>query len=217
MHRLRDQLYYCYSGGRAIFLDAGGGRYFCLPPAGETAFLDFQNGSASDDQFDWLKSKNILVESNGQPCPSASTENIARPIDQLDMCARPTAFDMYAAMSARVSTHLLLRYRGFGWAYRSILAGKAKQNPADKGDRIRDTTTIAAAFQKTDILLGNTDRCLPRSLAFLRLCNARRHFPSLVIGVRTNPFTAHAWVQCEGMVLNDSVDQVRVFTPILVL
>jgi hypothetical protein len=49
------------------------------------------------------------------------------------------------------------------------------------------------------------------------LCHAHRLYPSLVLGVRINPFAAHAWVQIGDRVLVGDYDQVRLFTPILVV
>jgi hypothetical protein len=42
-------------------------------------------------------------------------------------------------------------------------------------------------------------------------------YPDLVIGVRLAPFSFHAWVQFGDIVLNDEVDTVRPYTPILVV
>jgi len=39
----------------------------------------------------------------------------------------------------------------------------------------------------------------------------------LVVGVRLNPFAAHSWVQAGSHVLNDRMDSVRTYTPVLVL
>ena len=44
----------------------------------------------------------------------------------------------------------------------------------------------------------------------------RKHIPcNLVIGVSTKPFAAHAWVQFGTFVLNDTVEHVQVFKPIV--
>ena len=39
----------------------------------------------------------------------------------------------------------------------------------------------------------------------------------LVFAVMTRPFAAHCWVQLDETVLNDRLDHVRKFTPILVV
>ncbi|RYM07421.1 lasso peptide biosynthesis B2 protein [Sphingobium cupriresistens] len=41
--------------------------------------------------------------------------------------------------------------------------------------------------------------------------------PDVVLGVQLGPFSAHCWVQHEDRLVNDRVDMVRTFTPILVL
>ncbi|MFJ5802344.1 lasso peptide biosynthesis B2 protein [Streptomyces decoyicus] len=40
--------------------------------------------------------------------------------------------------------------------------------------------------------------CLQRSLATTLLCRARGTWPSWIVGVRTPPFAAHAWVDVGG-------------------
>ncbi|WP_375713750.1 lasso peptide biosynthesis B2 protein [Sphingobium sp. BS19] len=64
---------------------------------------------------------------------------------------------------------------------------------------------------------GRTNRCLARSLAMFSLCRAHGIPVQFVIGVRSDPFAAHAWVQIDTAVLNDSTEQVNLYTPILVL
>ncbi|MEV6024837.1 lasso peptide biosynthesis B2 protein [Streptomyces sp. NPDC052036] len=41
--------------------------------------------------------------------------------------------------------------------------------------------------------------CLQRSVATALLCRARGTWPTWCTGVRTNPFSAHAWVEVEGI------------------
>lgn len=74
---------------------------------------------------------------------------------------------------------------------------------------------IADGFSRSALLFSPADRCLPRSIAFFKLCQRRKIPTALVLGVRINPFTAHCWVQSDTHVLNDSVENIRLFTPIL--
>lgn len=48
--------------------------------------------------------------------------------------------------------------------------------------------------------------CLPRSLAIYVLLRRRGVPATLRIGVKRFPFAAHAWVECLGEVLDDSID-----------
>jgi hypothetical protein len=74
-----------------------------------------------------------------------------------------------------------------------------------------------SAFDRTALLLGRANRCLARSVAMFSVLRARDVAADLVIGVRGDPFSAHAWVQYQNMVLNDTVEQIRNYSPILVL
>jgi hypothetical protein len=49
----------------------------------------------------------------------------------------------------------------------------------------------------------------------LRLLHAKGLDAHWVFGVRTWPFQAHCWLQCEDLVLDDQPDRVRAFTPIM--
>lgn len=59
--------------------------------------------------------------------------------------------------------------------------------------------------------------CLPRSLAIYVLLRRQGVPATLRIGVKRFPFAAHAWVECLGEVLDDSIDdwQHEAYVPIL--
>jgi hypothetical protein len=61
------------------------------------------------------------------------------------------------------------------------------------------------------------DACLFDSLALVEFLGNYQLFPLWVIGVKTQPFGAHSWVQHEHRVLNDTAERARHFTPILVV
>lgn len=53
------------------------------------------------------------------------------------------------------------------------------------------------------------------SLALLHFLARYRQFPRWVYGVKLKPFRAHCWVQAGDVVVNDIVDNVRGYTPIM--
>jgi hypothetical protein len=59
--------------------------------------------------------------------------------------------------------------------------------------------------------------CLFDSLALIEFLARYRHFPQWVFGVTAEPFNAHCWVQEQDCVLNDTVEYVRGFTPIMAI
>lgn len=61
------------------------------------------------------------------------------------------------------------------------------------------------------------NRCLFDSLALVDFLARHGLHAHWVVGVKTNPFRAHSWVQSGPVVLNDSHEHVRRFEPILVV
>lgn len=60
-------------------------------------------------------------------------------------------------------------------------------------------------------------RCLFDSLALIEFLSGFGLFPSWVFGVAVNPFRAHCWVQDGDYVLNEPVETVQPYTPIMVV
>lgn len=52
-----------------------------------------------------------------------------------------------------------------------------------------------------------SEACLPRSIAVALLCRARNHWPTWCVGViAAPPFMAHAWVEADGVMVDEPVD-----------
>jgi hypothetical protein len=60
-----------------------------------------------------------------------------------------------------------------------------------------------------------TDECLFDSLVLGEFLAAYDIHPTLVLGISTNPFEAHAWLQDAHIVVGDRPTRVKRFTPIL--
>ena len=63
--------------------------------------------------------------------------------------------------------------------------------------------------------LPRRPKCLFDSLALLDFLHGQNAAATIVFGVKARPFTAHCWIEHSGIVLNDRVDHVGTFTPIL--
>jgi hypothetical protein len=74
---------------------------------------------------------------------------------------------------------------------------------------------VAVAFERTARIVRSHDQCLSRSLALARRLAALGLPADLVIGVRLRPFAAHCWVHAGEWLVNDRIDTVRTYTPIL--
>lgn len=91
-----------------------------------------------------------------------------------------------------------------------------KQRAVDRSVAAGESIRLAKLYLHIrPLVLTARDRCLMDSLVLVEFLSAYGVFPSWVIGVRTQPFGAHSWVQEGVVVLNDMPEKVLSFTPIL--
>lgn len=218
-YRLRNNVSFCICANRTIFLDLDAGRYFGLPQNWDR---DFRLFLARSNQVDALPpvvhallERGVLVYDAAALIPLASPSLPPAEWAIATEGVRPTIAACCRAVESQLTSTINLRATSLAAVVERIRTRRKGARPWDGKMPIAEE--IAASFERTNLLLRPADRCLARSIAFLSLCMRRGCFPNLVIGVRVNPFVAHCWVQHEGRVLNDMVERVRLFTPILVV
>lgn len=59
------------------------------------------------------------------------------------------------------------------------------------------------------------NKCLLKSMSLKYFLDFHGFKTDLIIGVKTNPFFAHAWLQIGDLVLNDDIDRVGDYSPIM--
>ncbi len=84
-------------------------------------------------------------------------------------------------------------------------------------DRERVTALIATFDALYPWFFTRRDECLKNSFALLLFLAWYRIVPDWVFGVRAVPFAAHCWLQHEGLVLNDSIQNTASRLPIMVV
>jgi hypothetical protein len=195
---------WCVIEGTAIFLDVPADRYFRLPK----------------DQND------RLLRDNPSPPVCAPVQSAAFPLPSswLPPARRCEGGDTGAFSLGDVARALWVQRR---WerrlARRPFAAALQDLRSAAKvcavaPDELTDIQLREVrAFEHAKLLRRAADRCLPRSIA-LAMCLARRGCRShVVLGVKLAPFAAHCWVQAGDAVLNDELEEVLRYTPILVV
>jgi hypothetical protein len=86
---------------------------------------------------------------------------------------------------------------------------------AEQGVRLQRAITVFDRLRP--LVFTSRDKCLFDSLALAVFLRRQGLTASWVIGVSIRPFTAHSWIQDRSEVLNDVPENVRRFTPILVV
>src|SRR5690606_34015356 len=87
---------------------------------------------------------------------------------------------------------------------------------AELGGGAESAAFLTARFCETARRLAQNNNCLVRSLALRHYLNHHGASATIVFGVTACPFKAHCWLQDGDLVLNDELDAVAPFTPILV-
>lgn len=208
---LRAGLSWCLCNGRAIFLDLPRDRYFCLPEERDALFRDWACGDTSGSPEVAAQLADIV-----QPGPGLRAKAIHQPAtcDLGEGGARALFGDACIAAFAQLRARRALKREPIA----ALIAGLASR-PCDTGARPDSAglERIAAAFRTTAGWVESADQCMPRALAARRMCNCRGLGAALILGVRLAPFAAHAWVQADEAVVVGDLEQVRLYTPILVV
>lgn len=219
MHlRLRDGLHFCICAGRVVFLDVHTDRYFALSGNADLAFRAWVAGEVTvegpDEYLNCLIRTGLLMPEAGETKVGRGPA-LERAIEEFQ--PQPVGRAWLASVQA-----LLLRYRtGRNIRCQSLEAmlwnvrERKEALTALTDHAVKEMSLACKAFGSSRWAFRTRDQCLPDSIAFHRLCLDRGVPASLVIGVSVNPFAAHCWVQHGDVVINDRVEHIRQFTPIL--
>lgn len=221
-YEVKPEIAYCVAGRTVILLDIEEGRYFRLPEAAAGAFIRLlaRHGElAPEDEASLASLLNggLLTPVDGPKSMALAADlEPARSEVKLFTAARVPILYLILTAWCQMAAAIWLRYRDFQSVLKRLKA-PARMRPLRNRDWERRTHQLVTAFERADSLLGRTDRCLVRSVAMASACRRLGISAQFVIGVRSEPFVAHCWVQRDDTVLNDTVEHVRTFTPILVL
>jgi hypothetical protein len=218
--RLTDGVHVCKTAGTFVILDLTKDRYLALaPPEAEALRAVFASPASHADAPDPLRplfDRGVLTRS---PSHGRPLEVLARPrpalslLDGLDPAAgRPTVRRLWGVLTAVGAARRRLRRRPIGETVEQVRA----RRPVAKGEVDRAALSEeTAAFHRLRPLHPADRRCLLDSLALLTYLARRGLHPRWTFGVRLDPWKAHCWVEHDGMVLNDTLEEVAQFTPIL--
>lgn len=215
-YRLRDGLSWCLCGEQVVFLDLARDRYFRLSREDDRHFQNWSGkGCPNTESADRLVKARVLVLSESATPPAAMTQVPAPSIDLADE-AGPGArwIDVAQALVAQRRAHKLVRR---GRLPEALAAIAADPSAATAPNPVADATVrkVAATFASTILGFHKVDQCLPRALAAQAMCRAANVLPTIVFGVRLEPFAAHCWLQWGPAVVVGDLEQARMFTPIL--
>src|SRR3546814_2351471 len=87
------------------------------------------------------------------------------------------------------AAHWLVRSRLKRWRFARLLAHERHRAPRRSHNASAQTlANLHAAFQHASLWMGEADQCLARSIAFRMLAFRLGFAPTLVLGVKLDPF-----------------------------
>lgn len=233
VYGLSQDVFSCIAASRIVFLDLRQNRYLCLRREDSAAVrrpLGFPRWSTCSElpcegSQNHRRTQRILsvLLRHGLIEPVTTT---ARPgIAQINM---PTVSVASSATEPDIiyTHHHVRRFALAALASSWNLRLRSMQRTVNRvkmrkhrGGRSRtgELPELLAIFERLRPLYGRRYVCLYDSLALLEFLARHGHFADWIFGVKVEPFGAHCWLQYQDQLLNDSVDYVRNFTPIMVV
>jgi hypothetical protein len=230
-YALASHVFVCLHGEHVVFLDVRKDRYFAIESfrterlgnvvAGWPVLSPSTAGpdrNCMDPVVSLLLEKEILTSrETGKP---AAPVEIPDPVAQitgesLDDPPRRGIGSLARFVMASVRARLLLNH----CALESVVARVSHRNrfipsPPDDG-RIEDLISIYAGLRP--FFFTAKDACLVDALSLHEFLSAYGVHARWVFGVQARPFAAHCWLQIGSVVLNDTAEHVRRYTPIMIV
>ena len=119
----------------------------------------------------------------------------------------------FFASSARASREL--SKQRFQLTVELVRARKTRDAHSARPFDFERARSLVSVFERLRLFYPRSYLCLFDSLALIHFLARFHLYPDWVFGVNADPFEAHCWVQAGNVVLNDTVQRVSSFTPIM--
>lgn len=206
---LRPDVHLARVGPDVVLLDSRRGEYLCLVQAADAfEILDDTRVRIVDAALNDEAASLGLIGAGrrlGRGFPPAPARDLA---DVPDTALQPS--DRVAATTAY--GELLAHYYGRPFGH---LVRHAARRPPLASSPPSLLAHRVSAFRQLLPWAPFPGVCLYRSFYLLAFLRRRGLDATWMFGVQTWPFEAHCWLQTGDLVLDDRVDRVRAFTPIM--
>jgi hypothetical protein len=138
--------------------------------------------------------------------------------DELEMRGRVRLRHVRSFLSAYLWARYSLARRPFADVVAQISARKLKRVRDMDRCQLRKIAALVYVFGRLrPFVFGAEGRCLLHALTLMRFLSKYQLHPEWVIGVTTQPWGAHSWVQWENYLLDSNPEKVCGYTPIMMV
>lgn len=219
---LPHHVHFCVSSDSAVFLDIAQDKYFGLPPAETKALRSMIDAvgppvAESEAVASVLACQRLLTqdpEAGRELIPTTVPAPRTLLVDVDSGCRRPIRTrDVVQLVAAYCSARFSLNARSLEYAVRRISVRKSRHGTRCSLDESRELMRVFDYLRP--LLYAKRQECLLDSIVLVEFFARYGLFPTLIFGVTSRPFEAHAWVQFGDVVFNDRPARVSRFQPIL--
>jgi hypothetical protein len=238
-YALASHVFVCLQDEHVVFLDVRKDRYFALEAA-KTRGLEMlvdgwpvrrTDGSAEGQNLHDSGVVQILTERGlltrwARAGKDATPVNCEPPVDEM----HPDAMTESPAIGSIALLRFVRAALGASLSLNVFSFERVIQSAHRRRRRAQNGVTASAPFdpRRTQRLIGiftwlrpyffsAKDACLFEALALGNFLASYGIHPRWVFGVQARPFSAHCWLQHESIVLNDTVEHVAQYTPIMII
>jgi hypothetical protein len=196
-----------------VVLNIVGGEYYCLPDFADVASpLDGECIDIGDEAAAAELTRAGLMQATDELRRISSWRPPQPRSDALDVAPEFTTWTDWLQLGQAYGV-VARHYYGRPFGHTVEFARRSKpEAPKTEAERLAQR---AAAFAQLAPWVPAQGECLFRSFMLLAFLRAAGLDATWVFGVRTWPFQAHCWLQAGDVVLDDAVERVSTFTPIL--
>jgi Transglutaminase-like superfamily len=229
---LSSNVYGCVTESQVVILDLRRDKYLSLDGDASTLLrtkldlLRSQQGLLQTDPTAGLGEVLSRLAANGilsTVTPPRSTADDRRPltpptdaiVPQPPFREHVSAHHAARYVASVISARSALRMRTL---HRIVLRERRKTIAQSSTDGVFDAVRAAllcSVYSRLRVIATGPKQCLFDSLALKLFLAKYGLFPEWIFGVHLHPFAAHCWLQHGDILVNDSLDFVRRFTPIM--
>lgn len=197
-----------------VLLDVTRDAYFCLPQA--AAGVDLACGARALRGLPSDLGEDLLAAGLADPRAAGAGAGPLAVAASRDLVDHP-----WPAVTAAEALGFLASLCAMGRSYRkrpfAVLVATARARRGARAEPSAQVERRALAFQALLPWSPIQGACLFQAFLLLDYLGRVGLSADWVFGVRTWPFSAHCWLQSGDLVLNDSVERVSGYRPILVV
>jgi hypothetical protein len=242
-YALASHVFVCFQDEHVVFLDVRNDRYFALEAAQTRGLetlvdgwpvrrMDEPANNAGEGPslhesgvIQVLTARGLLTSARaGKDATPVYCDSPSEEIHQDVVVEAPRigVLALFRFLKAAFAASLALRFLPFEHVIRQAQRRRLHARKLDESGRIvfdaRNARHLVAIYTwLRPWVFSAKDACLFEALALGRFLASYGIHPRWVFGVQARPFAAHCWLQQDALVLNDSIDHVGQYTPIMVI